>query len=271
MRSQTMIAKLIDASNTDAKYDSQSISMNKQEAIKAFKTYVANYDSQNVSIALKISHTFRVAAIAEKISPSSCNSEFAWFLGLLHDIGRFEQIARYGTFKDALSIDHAELGADILFRDGLIKKFPPVPDKWLLIAEAAIRSHNKLRLPTALNQETKTYCNILRDADKLDIFRVLTEPPYDRRELHNLTVRSEVMQCINEHRCVPRPEQDEAAFNELEALISQICMAFELVYPESRRIAAKQGYLKKLLLMLPGENPESAEVVREIDKSLEVL
>ncbi len=245
--------------------------INKQEAIKAFKTYVASYDSQNVSIALKIAHTFRVAAIAEKISPSYCDPEFAWFLGLLHDIGRFEQIARYGTFKDALSVDHAELGADILFRDGLIKKFLPVPDKWLLIAETAIRAHNKLKLPTALNQETKTYCNILRDADKVDIFRVLTEPPYDRRELDNLTVRSEVMKCVNEHCCVPRPGHDEAPFNELEALISQICMVFELVYPESRKIAVEQGYLKKLLIMLPEGNSDSSKVMTEINKSLEVL
>ena len=245
--------------------------MNKHEAIKAFKTYVANYDSQNISIALKIAHTFRVAAISAQISQSYCDPEFAWFLGLLHDIGRFEQIARYGTFRDALSVDHAELGADILFRDGLIKKFLPVPDKWLLIAETAIRAHNKLKLPTALNQETKIYCNVLRDADKVDIFRVLTEPPYDRRELDNLTARSEVMQCVNEHCCVPRPEHDEAPFNELEALISQICMAFELVYPESRRIALEQGYLKKLLNMLPEENSDSSKVMTEINKSLDML
>lgn len=33
---------------------------------------------------------------------------------MLHDIGRFEQIRCFGTFNDGMSVDHAELGADIL-------------------------------------------------------------------------------------------------------------------------------------------------------------
>ena len=42
---------------------------------------------------------------------------------MLHDIGRFEQIRRFGTFNDAQSVDHAEFGADLLFKECLIRKF----------------------------------------------------------------------------------------------------------------------------------------------------
>ena len=42
---------------------------------------------------------------------------------MLHDIGRFEQIRRFGTFNDVQSVDHAEFGADLLFKEGLIRKF----------------------------------------------------------------------------------------------------------------------------------------------------
>ena len=234
--------------------------MDKQKARLAFKNYVANYDTKNIGIALKIAHTYRVADIAERISQTvnGSNPEFVWLLGLLHDIGRFEQLTRFGTFKDAFSVDHAELGADILFNDGLIKNFP-VDDFDKSIIETAIRLHNKLKIPDDLTSETKTYANILRDADKADIFRVLTEPPYDKRELKKLTVRKEILQCVREHRCVPRAAVE---VNELESLVIQCCMAFELTYTKTKEIVSEQGYLKKLL-----SYPEVAFVKSEIEKT----
>ena len=231
--------------------------MNRERALQAFKDYTANYDTNDIGVSLKIAHTYRVAQISERIAKTVINeqhiaTDFAWLLGLLHDIGRFEQITRYGTFKDVLSVDHAELGADILFHDNLFDTIVSREDLALTsekfhtmkaVAETVIRSHNKLKLPEDISPQAKTYAKILRDADKIDIFRVLTEPPYDERNLTGLTVRDEIMQCVKEHRCVPRVVQ----YNELEALISQCCMAFELEYPESRAIVAEQGYLNKLL------------------------
>lgn len=226
-------------------------------ASEAFKSYAANYDANNVNIAIKIAHTYKVAEIAERIaeSISNANIDFSWLLGLLHDIGRFEQLTRYGTLKDAVSVDHAELGADILFHDNLFDMFVMQENltheefqRVKTIAETAIHMHNKLRITCGLDAETEMYTKILRDADKADIFRVLTEPPYDERysNLKGLPVRHEIMQCVNEHRCVPRAEGAGKA-NELETLIAQCCMAFELEYPESRKIVIEQGYLNTLL------------------------
>ena len=233
--------------------------IDRARALEAFKKYTANYDSFNVSINIKISHTYRVAEIAERIagSISKANIDFSWLLGLLHDIGRFEQVTRYGTFKDALSVDHAELGADILFHDNLFGMFvshadmkPDDYQKMKTMAETAIRLHNKLRIPEDMETQTEMYTKILRDADKIDIFRVLTEPPYDEYyqtdRLKGLPVRNEVMQCVREHRCVPRVESSIPA-NELETLIAQCCMAFELEYPESLAVITEQGYLMRLL------------------------
>lgn len=225
--------------------------MNKEQALQAFNDYVSNYDEKNVRIALKIAHTFRVAEISERIAVSidrneKINPEFSWLLGLLHDIGRFEQVTRYGTFKDVLSLDHAELGADILFNEGLIKNFPceGIEGDWLKISETAIRVHNKLKVPEGLDRKTEIYSNILRDADKADIFRVFSEPPYDKQELENLTVRDEILSCVREHRCVQRASVE---INALEYLVVLCCMAFEIVFPETKRIILGQGYLGRLI------------------------
>ena len=53
----------------------------------------------------------------------------------------------------------------------------------------------------------------------------------------------EVMACVYEHRCVPRSVRRTRFDNH----ISHGCMAFELVFDESRRIAAEQGFLDRLL------------------------
>lgn len=240
--------------------------MKKQKALEVFNQYADLYNAEDIKIKLKIDHTYRVAEIAEKIGGSlGADPDFSWFLGLLHDIGRFEQVTRHQTFIDRDSVDHAELGADILFSDGMSGTFPV--DAFILqgpgkdagdsirIMETAIRLHNKLELPAHLDDTTLLYCQILRDADKVDIMRVLTEPPYDERNERIVRdsrdgrtdpAREDIMRHVQEHRCVPKTLER----TDFESLISQCCMCFELCFPISREIVRKQGYLD-LLMNLP--------------------
>ena len=85
----------------------------------AFASYVRNYNPEDEKVKLKIVHTYKVAELCRKIAESLSlapeDVEFAWLLGMLHDVGRFEQLRRYNTFSDADSIDHALFGADLLF------------------------------------------------------------------------------------------------------------------------------------------------------------
>lgn len=258
--------------------------MNRSEAITVFDNYVSNYDRSNPMIYQKAAHSHRVAKIAERIARSLDQEslvDFAWLLGLLHDIGRFEQVRKYNTFNDDESVDHAELGADILFKEGLIDLFPTstLPEGWPQIAETAIRQHNKLNLAKGLDETTETLSNILRDADKVDIFRVLIELSYSNHnrginliQPENYEVSPEVMKCVMEHRCVPRDVRKTF----LDRRVSHCCLAFELVYEESRVITKEQGYLRRLLTMqdedgLQTRNSEQlrelALVEREIEKA----
>ena len=231
--------------------------MDRLKATAVFDTYVKKYDFSNTMIFHKAVHSYKVAEIAERIARSLGQAElvdFAWLLGLLHDIGRFEQVKRYNTFSDSQSVDHAELGADILFKGGLIDSFPTetLPEGWKETAEIAIRQHNKLTLSEGLDENTRTLSNILRDADKVDIFRVLVEMPFEDRnggiksvEPESFEISPEVMRYVMEHRCVPRTVRKTV----FEGRVSHCCLAFELVYEESRKITREQGYLKKLLTM----------------------
>lgn len=76
-----------------------------EQAKHTFLSYANSYDTTNPRIALKLDHSLRVAQVCRRIAQSEgfsgqdCN--LAWLVGLLHDIGRFEQLRRWNTFSDA--------------------------------------------------------------------------------------------------------------------------------------------------------------------------
>ena len=92
--------------------------VDRDRARAAFEAYVGPYDIANPRIALKVAHTYRVAAIAERIAAAEGwtaeDIDLAWLCGLLHDIGRFEQLRLWDTFRDAGSASHAALGEAVL-------------------------------------------------------------------------------------------------------------------------------------------------------------
>nr|MCR4902705.1 HD domain-containing protein [Butyrivibrio sp.] len=95
------------------------MNINREQVKKIFADYTADYDINDVKVRLKVDHTYRVAELCDKIAQSLYlskeDTDLAWLLGMLHDIGRFEQLRRYNTFIDAVSVNHAALSADILF------------------------------------------------------------------------------------------------------------------------------------------------------------
>lgn len=273
--------------------------INRKNVINAFAEYVRNYDPSDEKIKLKIDHTYRVAglcqSIAKSLNLSEADVDIAWLLGMLHDIGRFEQIRRFGTFSDADSVDHAEFGADLLFKEGLIRKFAEgYYEKCELVGagnkeagqaysrqkdcqkdykedcdegklnseqvkcnegklagllELAIRQHNKYRVKEGLTERQLMFCNILRDADKVDIFKVNAEVPmeiiYDvtTEELKNGIITKEVLESFYRKETVLKSLRKSA----VDHIVGHISLLFELVYPESYRQAKEQGYVYKLL------------------------
>ena len=89
--------------------------------------FLLKYDKKNRKILLKIEHTYRTAKISKEIAKSlnldEENIQLAELIGLLHDIGRFEQAKIYDTFDDKKSIDHADFAVEMLFKENLIEKF----------------------------------------------------------------------------------------------------------------------------------------------------
>ena len=141
-----------------------------EEAIRVFNEYAKTFDLSDPNLLLKYHHSHRVMEIAKEIAESLSLNEnevyIASLCGLLHDIGRFEQYTKYGTYKDSKSEDHGDLGFNIL-NDGLINKFD-MDDLTKKIVLSATKEHNKMDYEP-LNEQYDLFIKITRDADKLDI------------------------------------------------------------------------------------------------------
>ena len=275
--------------------------INRKNVINAFAEYVRNYDPSDEKIKLKIDHTYRVAGLCQRIAESLGLSEpdvdIAWLLGMLHDIGRFEQIRRFGTFNDVQSVDHAEFGADLLLKEGLIRKFAEGyyeecelarsgneeaeqiiknnehHNKDTGLLEMAIRQHNKYRVKEDLTERQRMFCDILRDADKVDIFKVNADIPmeiiYDvtTEELKNGVITKEVLESFYKKETVLKSVRRSA----VDHIVGHISLLFELVYKESYRQAKEQGYVYKLLDFksdVPEVNAEFDDMRKYVDEFL---
>ena len=329
--------------------------INRKNVINAFAEYVRNYDPSDEKIKLKIDHTYRVAGLCQRIAESLGLSEpdvdIAWLLGMLHDIGRFEQIRRFGTFNDVQSVDHAEFGADLLFKEGLIRKFAEgyyeecelassgneeagqaysrqkdcqkgklnsrqgncllaqsdnqsdycqeerkikeflvnndatiVDDEQIIknnehhnkdtgLLEMAIRQHNKYRVKEDLTERQRMFCDILRDADKVDIFKVNADIPmeiiYDvtTEELKKGVITKAVRESFYKKETVLKSVRRSA----VDHIVGHISLLFELVYKESYRQAKEQGYVYKLLDFksdVPEVNAEFDDMRKYVDEFL---
>lgn len=242
--------------------------IDREHVKKTFAAYVQQYNSQDDKTRLKIVHTYRVSELCETLAKSiglaKTDVELAWLLGMLHDLGRFEQLRQFGTFDDAASIDHAAKGADILFLEGRIREYGMDASEDALI-ETAIRAHNAYRIPQKLDSRTETLCHILRDADKIDILRVNVDFPLE--EIYNVS-REELAQAAITPAVLESFYEEHATLRSLKRtpvdhVVSHISLVFELVYPLSASIVHEQGYLERLL-QFKSDNPDTAKQIAAI-------
>lgn len=233
--------------NLEKKADEKMI--DREKALKIFNTYVSKYNPEDEKIKLKIEHIQRVAKnandIAENLKLSKEDIDLAWLIGLLHDIGRFEQVRLYHTFNDGKSVNHAEIGVKILFEDGLIREF--IEDKqYDEIIKKAILNHNKLQIDKELTEREMMHSKIIRDADKVDIYYSLTiyskEAVWESKDLSNDTISDEIYREFKEDRKINYKNRKTAA----DTLVSHFAYVFDFNYKYSLQIIYINNYIEKI-------------------------
>lgn len=212
--------------------------------LQQFEEYVKKYNLEDMHVKYKYNHSIRVEKICEALAKSlNFNDEDTYIMktiGLLHDIGRFEQYKLTGGYSDA-EFDHGAYGAMILFKEGLIEKFDVDP-KYYDIMEFAIINHNKYAIEEVNDDRKMLFARVLRDADKLDKFDAYTYlkayniTDIDDEVTNEVTIQFKKFELIN--RKIRRTKAD--------LLISIIAFIFDINFKESFDIIYEQKYLDKL-------------------------
>ena len=142
---------------------------------REFEEFVYNnFDFNEGAIRRKYYHSKRVSTISKKIAENLSwpleDVKLATQIGLLHDIGRFDEWTTYKCFNK--NMDHGSYGAYLLNKEEYEKMFNIKSyDKQEVLD--AIYYHNKLKLPASLKDNK--FCKLIRDADKLDIIYQLSQ------------------------------------------------------------------------------------------------
>lgn len=228
------------------------------------------------NILLKVEHTRQVCQIMALLAAGEGltvqETRLADAIALLHDVGRFPQFRRWRTFRDRDSDNHARLGIEVLRGAGVLDQFP---EDERLIIEEAIRFHNLLALPLKFSSPTALYIRLIRDADKLDIWRIFLDyfrQPLEQRPsavtLGFPDLPGVSPECIRELAAgrVIRLE-DVRVLNDFKLL--QISWVYDLNFCSAYRLLQQRGHIQALAATIPldGDGTQAvAQALATIDR-----
>ena len=234
-----------------------------EELARLYDAYVDTYREADgelpVMMRLKRVHTSFVVKNAEAIADGEGftdeEREVSLAAALLHDTGRYEQLRRYNTFKDSESVDHAVFSHDIVVEKGWLDQIEEVKVKGEGEQRKdsilkAVLYHNRRDLPEGMDPLTEVASHTVRDADKLDIFRVLedqvehTDWKGDSRAFWNLSVSAPpnpvVVECIEKGQ--PVDYQNIKSLSDF-VLIQVGWMISGIHFATARRLCRERNHL----------------------------
>lgn len=246
----------------------------KTKVTATFNEYIASFTKitpeQQRNFDIKRDHSLRVAAISEtlaqKLGFTDDEINLAYICGLFHDIGRFRQLVEYNTFSDAKSVDHAELALSVIEENSLLIDMNDDDKEVVLIA---IEQHNKIKLTGNLNEKQKRFAGLLRDADKLDIYKVLSDYYTDKKAVPNHTLTWE----LPAGNTVSPKVADEVLHNklvskanvvsEMDVKIMQLSWVYDINFKPSFDYLLRNRFLEKIYNSLP-KNDRIIQIYRKV-------
>lgn len=240
-------------------------------AKKAFAHYVKAYDIQNDKIRLKVEHIERVSQISKKLAIELELSEedilLAELIGLLHDIGRFEQVKIYNTFNDGKSVNHGAFGVQVLFnkKNGIIREFIK-DNQYDKIIKKAILNHNKdaLDISDDLTTRELLHTKIIRDSDKIDILNILTyekkETAWEKADLSDDVISEEIYKEFMEDGRINYSKKKTSA----DSLVGHFAYIFDFNFPDSIEFIKKQNYVEKIYRRFQFNNQKTMKQYQNI-------
>lgn len=234
-----------------------------------FKQFCSSFikNDDTGAYALKFKHSFEVLKNAESIAKSiELNpkiTELVQAAALFHDVGRFPQFAKYQTFNDHQSEDHAELSVKTIVQNKFISTLTAKNQQIII---TAIKLHNKFSISNvSLENDEQLVAKIIRDADKLDIYRIMTEkiaqecnttPAAFQNRSDAPHYSDKIKQSILDNRLA----RFEDVTTTCDFQLLQLTWIHDINFPFTLESIAKNYYIEKLIEQLPNKKTIEKEI-----------
>ena len=253
-----------------------------EKMLENYYTFFNNYTNEFIKktkdqyklfkLNVKYEHSMRVVKLMKKISESINLSEkdslIAETTALFHDIGRFEQMMKYGTFNDLISVDHADLGVEIL------KKYRVIEDldsETKNIIYKSISYHNKIEIPKKEDKKVKFFSRLIRDADKVDLFHVLITKYkiFDKnqnKDPNKVLEKSEKKEYMISEKVLSdflkyNPINLKDVNTHADSILMRLAFLYDINFYKSFQIIKNRKYMDKFLTLIPEKVPEKEQKV----------
>ncbi len=232
---------------------------------ESFSTHLAE-DQRNIT--LKREHTAHVCSnivhIARELSLAESGAMLAEVVALFHDVGRFPQYRRFRTFVDGVSVNHAALGVKVLLESNVLERLPR-RDRDIVVRAVAL--HNVLTVPDGLDGDTLLAVKMIRDADKLDIWRVFSDY-YTEREENRASAAGLGLPDVPDYSANVLSsllKKEVARMADLKTLndfkLLQLSWMYDVNFTCSLKLAAERNYIDAIAAALP----QADEIKRAVD------
>lgn len=241
--------------------------MNIENAKIEFTKFAKSYDLTFPKMKRKLEHSFRVMEnarnIAKSLNLNNDEIEIATLIGLLHDIGHFEEIKEKDILKENTKIDHGDLGVEILKNDNYIRKYIE-ENTYDNIIIKAIKNHNKFKIEDGLSNKELLFSRITRDADKLDIFYEGAEMFWTQaeqiEEIDNSKITDDVMKSFAKHVYFDRKHLKTKA----DGIIHFISLIYDINFKYGFEIIKKENYINIILNKFTFKDKTTSKQMRHV-------
>jgi hypothetical protein len=221
-------------------------------------TFHVKDKKEQMNITLKEEHTRYVCenilAVARGESLRADEMLLAETVALFHDIGRFPQYAKYRTFKDSASVNHGLLGANTLIEQKVLDRLP-ARERDIIID--SVKFHNALAIADIADAGKILFLKLIRDADKLDIWRVFIgyyESPEEERP-DAVALGLDDMPAYSRENLSLLRNRGAITFSGLRSLndfkLMQLSWIFDLNFTVSFRLLTGRDYISRIAAKLP--------------------
>ena len=227
-----------------------------------FSRYIQSFYSSDPiiqqALELKEKHSLRVCNeilnIGKELDLSRNNLRLAEVMALFHDIGRFEQFTRYQTFVDKKSENHGELGVKVLQQENALAALDNDTQELIL---KAISYHNRLSIPDDETHICTYFSKLLRDADKLDIYYLVSTYYYRNEAQRSAAIELDLPDTpeVSEEIMTNIAEGKTVSTHQLKTLndfkLLQMSWIYDINCQPAFQVIYERDYLKKIRDTLP--------------------